>query len=350
MKKCLFVLIGIIFFISCRDVGKLVDEKKSSSYFINSDRQILYCQSGNWFELGIDTMKADAKSFKIISNDIAEDKNFVFYKGGSQKQVDRNSFYIENEIPKDRFHAYYTDNALGFKIIEGADSKTFEYLNGNNTWARDKDHYFYDWLITHVDRKSFAFINDIFSEDKDSIYVAPDVGKLQSVLPNKGGAKAINNQYMKIGRTVYYAYSHPNLKLMTNSFDTISQTRVIDKNIICVNNQVIISYGKKFKYRNVDINSFQVYPPDKEQKTQDDYSNDLYSKDRDNVYYDGEIIPGADVKTFTLLKFDFGKDAKHAYYKTELLKGVDVQSFEEADTVYKDKLGNRFHYWTGKKL
>ena len=46
----------------------------------------------------------------------------------------------------------------------------------------------------------------------------------------------------------------------------------------------------------------------------------------------------------------FGKDGKNAFYKTAPLAGVDVQSFAESDTLYQDKLGNRYNYKTGQKM
>lgn len=345
---CLSLLIGILF-ISCSNLGSLVDKEKSDSYFISSKGQITYCQGGNWFELGSIPVQADAKSFEVLSTEIAKDKNDVFYRGCSQKQVDRNSFYIEHDIPKDRYHAYTASDGK-LKKIEGADSKTFEYLSNNSTWAKDKDGYFLNLKKVRVDRGTFVLINKSFSEDKDSIYMATESGDFRSILQNTGDVKAINDQYMKSRKVIYYLAYHPDPRLLINPFDSIGKIRIIDNDIICVNNQ-IISYGKKFKYGNVDANSFQLFPPDEHQ-----VNNDRYSKDRKNVYYDGEVIQGADVHSYTPLSFGFGKDAQNAFYEHALLKGVDSKSFKEIDTgdstgfVFGDKFGNKFDYWTGKKL
>ena len=352
MKKYSILLTSIILitFVSCRNLGKLVDQKKSESYFITSDQQILFCQSGNWFELGVDTLHADAKTFKILSSNIAADKNFVFFKGQPQKHVQRNSFYIENKILKDQLHAYYIDEVLGFIIIKNADPKTYENLKGNGRWARDKNHYYLDWKMINVDRKTFAFINTVFSEDKDSIYISPDFRNFRSVMPNPGDPKSINDQYIKIGKNIYFVYVHPDPKLMTSTFDTIREVRSINQNVICVNNKTIISYGEKFKYDHVDISSFQLFKPLKEDDQQFYFLNDRYSKDKNNVYYEGELVSKADVNTYTPLKYGFGKDGKNAFYKTAPLAGVDVQSFAESDTLYQDKLGNRYNYRTGQKM
>ncbi|MET4083707.1 hypothetical protein ABIB40_003679 [Pedobacter sp. UYP30] len=137
---------------------------------------------------------------------------------------------------------------------------------------------------------------------------------------------------------------------MLNSFNGIDKIRILDKDIICVNDKVI-SYGKAFKYPKVDVNSFQLFPP-KEQRAVDD----RYSKDKNNVYYNGEIIKNADVNTYAPLGFGFGKDTKNAYYENKILEGVDSKSFKATNSkdtgifMFRDKLGNKFDYYTGKKI
>ena len=46
----------------------------------------------------------------------------------------------------------------------------------------------------------------------------------------------------------------------------------------------------------------------------------LFKRQKNNVYYDEEIIPEADVKSFILMDNNFGKDAKNVFYKKQLLK------------------------------
>lgn len=333
---------------SCRNIGELVNEQKSRSYFIDSKKQISYCMNGNWLSLGISPMpQADAKSFEVLAEDIARDKDAVYFRAMKQKQVDRNSFYVDNQIPKDRFHAYYTDLALGFKIIEGADPKTYEPVDQHVNWARDKDHYFYSHDMVHADRKTFAFVNPFFMTDKDSVYTIPDLGKFKSVMPNPGKAEAINTYYMRIGNTIYYPSFQQASDVATKSFDGIRTLRLLDDNTLCINDETILVRGKNFKYTDVDAPSFQLLTfTDKN----DTYPSNYYAKDKNNIYYDQEVIPGADAKTFTLIGRDFGKDAKNVYYRNQLLKGVDAASFKKEDNYYKDKLGNKFSALTGNKI
>ncbi|WP_288790831.1 DKNYY domain-containing protein [uncultured Elizabethkingia sp.] len=352
MKKYTFFLAFVLmsFCISCKEyfVGKPVDKQKSGSYFIDSKRKIVYCQGGSWFGVGTAHMDyADPKSFEVLAEDIAKDKDSVYFRNMTQKLVDRNSFYVDNEIPKDRLHVYYIDQTLGFGIIKGADPKTYELVKDHINWARDKDHYFYADRIINADRNTFAFINDYFLKDKDSVYVSPNIGKFKSILPNHGNVEAINKQYIRIGNTIYFPPFRQDSGVVTSSFDKIDKIRVINQDIIGINNSTILSRGKKFKYDQVDVNSFQLFPIDKKNSV---YADNPYSKDKNNVYYDEEVIPSADVKSFILMDNNFGKDAKNAYYKNELLKEVDAPSFKKEGDFYKDKLGNKFSGITGNKV
>ena len=40
----------------------------------------------------------------------------------------------------------------------------------------------------------------------------------------------------------------------------------------------------------------------------------FYASDKNNVYYKGEIVEGADPKNFEVIRMDFGKDGKYMYY------------------------------------
>ncbi|MDQ1096907.1 MULTISPECIES: DKNYY domain-containing protein [Chryseobacterium] len=351
MKNYVFFLALILLSIctSCRNIGKLANEQKSRSYFIDSKGKVSYCMNGNWFSLGISPMpEADAQSFEVLAEDIARDKNAVYFCAIKQKQVDRNSFYVDKKIPKDRFHVYYILQHYGFKIIEGADPKTYELIDNHPNWARDRSHYFYSDKLVHADRKTFAFINSFFMKDKDSVYTTPNTGGFKSILPNSGNAEAVNDYYMRFGNTIYYPSFQQGSDGTTRSFDSIHAIRVINEQTICVNNKDILILGKNFKYAEVDAPSFQLLTFDGDQD--DAYMFSYYSKDKNHVYYDQEVIPGADVKTFILIGRDFGKDDKNAYFQNKLLKGVDATSFKKEGNYYKDKLGNKFSALTGNKV
>lgn len=349
VKKHFFFLACILlsFCTACKDVGKLVDKQKSSSYFIDSKGQVVYCQNGNWFSLGVLQMQADAKSFEVLAEDIGKDKDSVYFRNMTQKLVDKNSFYVDNQVPKDRFHVYYIDQVLGFNVIEGADPKTYEPISNHINWARDKDHYFYSNDMIQADRETFAFVNDFFLKDKDSVYVSPNIGDFRSVMPNTGNVEAINKYYMRIANTICYPPFQQGSAAITKSFDSIHTIRELDQDIICVNNKTILFRGKDFKYTDVDASSFQLFPMNEKDGI---YADITYSKDKNHIYYNQEIIPDADVKTFIPIGRDFGKDTKNVYYQKQRLEGVDAASFKKDGDFYKDKRGNKFSALTGNKV
>ena len=166
-------------------------------------------------------------------------------------------------------------------------------------------------------------------------------------MPDTGNIESINKYYIKAGNTIYYPPFGKDSNAVVKTFNTLDNIRIIDPTIISINNKTILSSGKNFKYDQVDAGSFQLFPIDKDKSA---YGNSSFSKDKNNVYYDEEVIPDADTKTFIIIGDYFGKDAKNAYYKNQLLKDVDAQSFKKEGDFYKDKSGNKFSALTGKKI
>ena len=100
-KRAFFVAcIFSCFLISCRNIGQPVNKQKSGSYFIDSKGQIAYCQNGNWFSLGISQMQADAKSFEVLSEDIAKDKNAVYFRGMPKNLWTKVPFMLTSRFQK----------------------------------------------------------------------------------------------------------------------------------------------------------------------------------------------------------------------------------------------------------
>ncbi len=342
MKNVLYILLTLLL-VSCSP-GELIDKKKSDSYFITSAGTINYSPQGNWFEIGIEKCDADKKSFKILSNSIAKDKNHIFYCGIKQEHVDFQTFYIEKEIPKDKKYAY-TEDFQKLVPIVGVDAKTFEYLNFdtlNHSWSKDKNHYYIDYKKINVDYSTFTFLNRRFSKDKDSLYADLNSWKFITVKENTNDISVINCEYIKDKSTLYYISTLSKVELLTNHFETFKTIRIVDNDVVCINDKVIVR-GVQFKTKTVDANSFKLFRPNQ---------IDYYSKDKNHVYYEQNVIEQANPKTYLPLEFGYGKDDKHVYHETKLLKGVDAKSFKETSensTIYGDKFGNNFD-WKGKKL
>jgi hypothetical protein len=138
------VVLSFLIFSSCRPNGKLINEKKSHSYFISNFGTLSYCQNGNLFEIGETVFTADKESLVILSETVAKDKNYVFYEEKKQPKIDSKSLYLENDIPKDKNYAYsYHDDLDALKNV---DAKSYEVLENEyeSIWSRDKKNYYRD--------------------------------------------------------------------------------------------------------------------------------------------------------------------------------------------------------------
>lgn len=64
----------------------------------------------------------------------------------------------------------------------------------------------------------------------------------------------------------------------------------------------------------IDLSSFKIF-----------YN---YAKDKNNVYYKGFIIVGADAKSFKEVSFDYAKDKNFVYYGSMILDKADSKTFK----------------------
>ena len=89
---------------------------------------------------------------------------------------------------------------------------------------------------------------------------------------------------------------------------------------------------------NADLKSFS------EIKSEDN----LYGKDKFNVYFENEIIPGADPNTFKHLKRGYAIDKNRAYYFNDSITNSSPKQFEIIDGYYSKDWKNVFY--TDKSL
>ncbi len=106
----------------------------------------------------------------------------------------------------------------------------------------------------------------------------------------------------------------------------------------CENHDMIVCkysnwHYNVFRLKDADLFSFEVI-------------NDIYSKDKQNVYYKDGIITDADASTFEMIDDIYSKDKQNVYYKNCIITDADVSTFEVIDDIYsKDK--NHKYYQNG---
>ena len=88
--------------------------------------------------------------------------------------------------------------------------------------------------------------------------------------------------------------------------------------------------GSAVKMSNADLDTFQVLRSNLEAYP--------FALDKQNVYFMGQLIPGADPKTFESFSTVFSKDANHVFYSNSTVRSADAQTFQEVDMlIHKDK-------------
>ena len=238
MRRIIYLLFIVLTVQSCSP-GIKVESKLSDSYFYQPvSFLIIYSPNGNWFELDYRILSTTPWSFKVLSEDVGKNNNAVFYKYHKQTTGDIESFTVTSKVIKDK-NFVYTVSESKFIPIEGADPKTFIYLEPNSVnqivWGKDKSRYYFHDTPVSVDYNTFEFINDQYFYDKDSIYRTYNT-RIEGIDISHGNLIPISESYSKNKDTIFYFGYDRYLKFPIFSSDSIfiiSETtiRIGDKTI-----------------------------------------------------------------------------------------------------------------------
>lgn len=183
---------------------------------------------------------ADPETFFAFDNGSGMDKNSVYAKYDSLKEVDKDTLiFLDKRYSKDKNNVY----CMSVKM-EGVDVESFELIKGT-IYVKDKTSiYFAAKKLEGIDANSISFIGKYYLRSGSDIYRNNSIIK---------GANADN--FIAIDA----AYSKDNI------------------HVFYIGN--ILSGANPL--------TFEVF-------------DGAYSKDDKNVYCMGEILPGADLATFTV--------------------------------------------------
>lgn len=249
MKNIIYLVITSILLSACSGLGDLVDAEKSNSYFYKSfnKKQIVYSSGGNWFELGVSPLKnVDAKSFQVISKDLAKDKNGVYYRNFLQPQVDVNSFTTFSNgvyVLKDKNHIYHKKGTYTgtLQIIEDADPNSFEYLlfgKSSSVWAKDKNHLYRCHKKYDKNPEEITIYSEYLLSTQDSVYYHKGCTNRTS-FPLEKPVEAMGRYSFRIGNTIYY--DSPKKGIIKQEFENIKTLKIISAVEVDVN-------GKRLRY------------------------------------------------------------------------------------------------------
>ena len=172
-----------------------------------------------------------------------------------------------------------------------------------------------------IDKATFQEIDASYSKDKNGVYVWENRGwkKLEGIDPvtfeiiNISGSA---RRYLKDKNGIYsiiYSMDGDSDKLVLENlpydpqtYEVINQLYSKDKNNIYYSDRKIIG---------ADLSTFQI-------------GSDGFSKDKNNIYFGGKRILGIDKDTVKIIELPYIEDKNNVYYGNKKIEGADKNTFE----------------------
>lgn len=283
---------------------------------------------------------ADPKTFEGISYTLGKDKNAIYKKENRLSGIDPATFEeIDAAFTKDKNNIYYEDVPM-----KGIDPKTFEPFV-NYTHVKDKNGIYHFYLFNddlvvekvelspEIDLKTLQSFENYaeYSKDKNNVYY--DFQKIEGA-----DIKTFEPDGYSIGKDkkgVYYK-THKINGIDVNSTEVLENEFYKDKNNI---------YYRNKKLENFKPENFEVISSSLVQQNEDFY---YFTEDEnDNTKFFLLENKNVDVETFEVLDEEYTKDKNNVYYKGKILKGADVKTFDihynKNDNGYKIKDKNKVY-------
>lgn len=168
-----------------------------------------------------------------------------------------------------------------------------------------------------IDKATFQEIDAVYAKDKNGVYVWENRGwkKLEGIDPITFQIININGsarRYLKDKNGIYNIDGNSDnlvlekLPYDPQTYEVINQLYSKDKNNIYYSNRKIIG---------ADLPTFQI-------------GSDGFSKDKNNIYLEGKKILGVDRDTVKIIELPYIKDKNNIYYGNKKIEGADKNTFE----------------------
>ena len=282
------------------------------------DKNNLYYYFGDVKNLG----KINEKDFKVLDNDLVKNGNEIFYSGEKLGIKNPEEFeIIKNNSSNSSTIIYGKDNEniyaitpykeTGYLIIKNADKDTFEVMEKDTRYSKDKNNVYYAGYnvvqLQDVDKDSFVIADEnAFSYDKKNVYYAGR--KLNDISSNGFKVTRLDN---RPNLPINFLNDNKNIYKLIDVFDEETGELKSVKTAVVKNPKV-------------DSKTFELF---------DHWEN--YFRDKSNVYYENELykmglkkIEGADRNSFKILNSEFSKDKNNVYYYGNKMKGISPDGFE----------------------
>ena len=168
-----------------------------------------------------------------------------------------------------------------------------------------------------IDKATFQEIDAVYAKDKNGVYVWENRGwkKLEGIDPITFQIININGsarRYLKDKNGIYNIDGNSDnlvlekLPYDPQTYEVINQLYSKDKNNIYYSNR---------KITGADLPTFQI-------------GSDGFSKDKNNIYFRGKKILGVDRDTIKIIELPYIKDKNNVYYGNKKIEGADKNTFE----------------------
>lgn len=296
----------------------------------------------------------DKKSFEILENDFAKDKNNIYYEGEKIEKIDPKSAKIfGSHFVKDEKIVF---DAYEKKELKDVDTKTLKSVG--DYYFKDKNNAYFDMkkIDEKVDLETFVYLDYFYAKDKNNLYFYGQ--KVKGVSPNNFNfltlLSSVPDNIIKSGNDFYLVYeNNSNEKIYVkkmdfpidrDTFESFSMRVYKDKNnFYYYDDTDDIKKGKTLiKFKNeADMKTLKFL------KKKNGEKSDEYIKDEKNVYYvdeeNAEIkkIENADYKTFQVIEYLYAKDKNNVYYQGKKLNNVNPNYFKIVENQI--KYNNEFY-------
>jgi len=256
------------------------------SYTLGKDKNAIYKKENRLSGI-------DPATFEEIDAAFTKDKNNIYYEDVPMKGIDPKTFepFVNYTHVKDKngiYHFYLFNDDLVVEKVELSpeiDLKTLQSFENYAEYSKDKNNVYYDFQkIEGADIKTFEPDGYSIGKDKKGVYYKTH--KINGIDVN--GTEVLENEFYKDKNNIYYR----NKKLENfkpENFEVISSSLVGQNEDFYYFTEDENDNTKFFllENKNVDAETFEVL-------------DEEYTKDKNNVYYKGKILKGADVKTFDI--------------------------------------------------
>lgn len=259
------------------------------------------------------------------------EKTLIYLDGGYAKDDDK-VYHWRARSNRD-IGPLHNPDPKNYYPVPHANVPSFEAL-GANGYARDKKVAFWHGeIIPDSDVATFEVIGRQFAKDAEHFYfrnqVIPgvDVGSVKLFSPDEVFFK---DQYGVYFLTYQDNFSNPRIiPADKDSFVRLAGYYSRDRQNIYYEDQILTG---------ADLGTFEVFPP----------HDDHFAKDKHHVYKYGVKLAKPDAATFELISQSYSKDKNHVYHNqdftpgTGVIEGADPGTFVFLEGKYK-KVGKQ-HY------